>query len=166
MEAGRGGVVERRHVNHCSVDTTARQGSVDKAARARTVSSPPLHSRPSRPMQVRRRFGARYHRTCSLPLPYAWLPCRTHPPLPYTCVTSLSVPCRYDAEYGGFGGPPKFPRPCEIQLMLRAQDRLRVRPRGQVAGYWLTGRKCIGSAMRVGRLGLAGARTPMCSRVG
>lgn len=42
------------------------------------------------------------------------------------------VPSRFDADYGGFGGPPKFPRPCEIQLLLRAQDRLRVR--GEVAG--------------------------------
>ncbi|PNW80829.1 hypothetical protein CHLRE_07g331250v5 [Chlamydomonas reinhardtii] len=31
---------------------------------------------------------------------------------------------RYDGEWGGFGGAPKFPRPCELQLLLRAQARL------------------------------------------
>ncbi|GIL83536.1 hypothetical protein Vretimale_10352 [Volvox reticuliferus] len=30
---------------------------------------------------------------------------------------------RYDAELGGFGGAPKFPRPCEINLLLRAASR-------------------------------------------
>ncbi|EFJ48164.1 hypothetical protein VOLCADRAFT_81232 [Volvox carteri f. nagariensis] len=30
---------------------------------------------------------------------------------------------RYDAEYGGFGGAPKFPRPSEINLLLRAAVR-------------------------------------------
>eukprot|EP00889_Picochlorum_renovo_P006708 jgi/Picre1/33738/NNA_001217.t1 len=27
---------------------------------------------------------------------------------------------RYDAEHGGFGGPPKFPRPCEMQSLFMA----------------------------------------------
>ncbi|KAG2441992.1 hypothetical protein HYH02_009785 [Chlamydomonas schloesseri] len=31
---------------------------------------------------------------------------------------------RFDGEWGGFGGAPKFPRPCELQLLLRAQARL------------------------------------------
>ncbi|GLC40323.1 hypothetical protein PLESTM_001049200 [Pleodorina starrii] len=30
---------------------------------------------------------------------------------------------RYDAEFGGFGGAPKFPRPSEINLLLRAASR-------------------------------------------
>ncbi|GLI71352.1 hypothetical protein VaNZ11_016520 [Volvox africanus] len=30
---------------------------------------------------------------------------------------------RYDAEFGGFGGAPKFPRPCEINLLFRAASR-------------------------------------------
>ena len=27
---------------------------------------------------------------------------------------------RFDARLGGFGGAPKFPRPCEIDLLLNA----------------------------------------------
>ncbi|KXZ53965.1 hypothetical protein GPECTOR_6g884 [Gonium pectorale] len=36
---------------------------------------------------------------------------------------ALDIARRYDAEYGGFGGAPKFPRPSEVNLMLRAQAR-------------------------------------------
>ena len=30
---------------------------------------------------------------------------------------------RYDKEHGGFGGPPKFPRPCEMQSIFMASSR-------------------------------------------
>jgi hypothetical protein len=33
----------------------------------------------------------------------------------------------YDKEQGGFGGPPKFPRPAELNLMLRAAHAAKVR---------------------------------------
>ncbi|GFR51902.1 hypothetical protein Agub_g14278 [Astrephomene gubernaculifera] len=39
---------------------------------------------------------------------------------------------RYDAEWGGFGGAPKFPRPSELNLLLRAQ--LRHQELGDTAG--------------------------------
>jgi uncharacterized protein YyaL (SSP411 family) len=32
----------------------------------------------------------------------------------------------YDKEQGGFGGPPKFPRPAELNLMLRAAHAAKV----------------------------------------
>ena len=35
-----------------------------------------------------------------------------------TCKVGLAG--RFDARLGGFGGAPKFPRPCEIDLLLHA----------------------------------------------
>lgn len=33
---------------------------------------------------------------------------------------------RFDSEHGGFGGPPKFPRPSEINILLRAHSQFQV----------------------------------------
>jgi uncharacterized protein YyaL (SSP411 family) len=42
-----------------------------------------------------------------------------------TCKDGLAG--RFDARLGGFGGAPKFPRPCEIDLLLHANLLYKVR---------------------------------------
>eukprot|EP01025_Chloroclados_australasicus_P065487 TRINITY_DN8924_c0_g2_i2.p1 TRINITY_DN8924_c0_g2~~TRINITY_DN8924_c0_g2_i2.p1 ORF type:complete len:842 (-),score=87.45 TRINITY_DN8924_c0_g2_i2:130-2571(-) len=37
----------------------------------------------------------------------------------------------FDSKLGGFGGPPKFPRPCEINLMFRQHLRSKKQPKAQ-----------------------------------
>ena len=41
--------------------------------------------------------------------------------------TSKQLMKGFDNKEGGFGGPPKFPRPSEINLLLRAYHQLKVK---------------------------------------
>eukprot|EP00271_Cylindrocystis_brebissonii_P000193 TRINITY_DN10235_c0_g1_i1.p1 TRINITY_DN10235_c0_g1~~TRINITY_DN10235_c0_g1_i1.p1 ORF type:complete len:878 (+),score=197.93 TRINITY_DN10235_c0_g1_i1:302-2935(+) len=43
-----------------------------------------------------------------------------------TCAETLSE--QFDSRHGGFGGPPKFPRPSELNLLLRYQNHLLLQP--------------------------------------
>lgn len=45
------------------------------------------------------------------------------PGVEHIAAAAETIGSRYDAEHGGFGSAPKFPRPCSLELLLRHAER-------------------------------------------